>query len=460
MPVGEPYGIQNPLISNLDVGTFGIISSADRNITLVPNGTGVVDIVGTTQIDLAEAGYRCRIRNCDRAWQQAGLLGFGDGWANPFISIDDNSNKINTPFDVIGACIEINKRASTGYILGLNSLGTDPIIVCRMASILTTDKNAIIAGIELSITSANQPNAGSDAYPNAGVKASATNTGTPTVNHTVYGGHFISNTSGATGNFIRAIGIYASAIGNGGTRINYAGWFVGNVNVVTGNIYLQNNYALVLGTANDVTLSFDGTDFNINTGVIAPSDLVLNCGANKTLELAQTVWDDINFNAGQAQRPAASAPAVTTFLDNLGADTDIATVGFAVGEKLGFVTEYLHDCKENGSIYFHVHFQCDAAPTDTDYVQWQVDYTITADGETCAPTTPAVIEVPVDTQYEQVRANFPIISGIGLTIGDQIKIKLSRIASAGAAYAGVAKLCTFGVHVEKDTLGSRQVGVK
>ena len=230
---------------------------------------------------------------------------------------------------------------------------------------------------------------------------------------------------------------------------------------VNGNIRTSSdNDKVIFGTGKDASMFYDGTDMKIVTDDVAASDLIVDCGTDKTLELTETVWDDINFNAGQAQQPASSIPAITTFLDNAGADTDIATRGFGVGDKLGFATEYLHDCKEGGSIYFHIHFQCDDAPTGTDYVKWQIDYTITADGETCAPVSTITKEVAIDTQYEQFRADFDILSDLGLSIGDQIKIKLSRIASDGDAYSGSAKLVTFGIHVEKDTMGSRQVAIK
>lgn len=216
---------------------------------------------------------------------------------------------------------------------------------------------------------------------------------------------------------------------------------------------------VIFGGDSDMDIGYDGLDGYIRTDLVAASDLKVDCGAEKTIELQTTVWDDINFGAGQAQQPASGTPTTVTFTDNLGADTDIATKGFAVGEKLSWITEYLHDCKEDADFYFHVHFQVDAAPTGTDYVKWQVDFTITSDGATCAPVTISVVEVAVDTQHEQVRANFPVTSGV-FTIGDQVKVTLRRIASAGDAYAGDAKVCTFGLHVQKDTMGSRQIGVK
>jgi len=52
MPPGEPYGIQNPLTENLDVGTFGIISSSNGDIPITPNGTGTVIIDG--EVDMVD----------------------------------------------------------------------------------------------------------------------------------------------------------------------------------------------------------------------------------------------------------------------------------------------------------------------------------------------------------------------------------------------------------------------
>lgn len=177
--------------------------------------------------------------------------------------------------------------------------------------------------------------------------------------------------------------------------------------------------------------------------------------------LTGTGYVDLNFPAGTAQSPASGAPGIVTFTDNAAGDTDIATKGFAVGEKLGWVLEYNHQCVTNGTLDFHLHVQCDDAPSGTDYINWQIDYTITADGETCAAVTPITsTDVAVDTQYEQVRVNFAQLSGINLTIGDQIKVKLSRIAAVGDAYAGECKLCTFGAHVQVDTLGSRTIAAK
>ena len=174
-----------------------------------------------------------------------------------------------------------------------------------------------------------------------------------------------------------------------------------------------------------------------------------------------TVWKDVNLGSAQVQKPASSAPSVDTFTDNAGGDTDIATLAFGVGDKVGGTFELQHDYAEGTNLVFHVHYQCDAAPTGTDYVAWEIDYTIVRDGA----TMPAVTNIDsgddaVDTQYEQIRADWAAIDGTSLLIGDQISFKLARVAAVGDAYAGTAKLKTVGIHYEIDTVGSRAVTTK
>ena len=272
--------------------------------------------------------------------------------------------------------------------------------------------------------------------------------GTDDTTANIVRGIHIASAAATTGTWGRLCGLEIEAQTSG--VINQGLWMAGD----------SVGADIVFGAGSDATIYYDGTDMKLVTDLVAASDFVLDCGTQKTLELAEVVWDDINFGSGQAQLPAASSPGVVTFTDNLGADTGIATAGYAVGEKLSYATEYLHDVKEGSDIYFHVHFQCDDAPTGTDYVKWQIEYTITRDGATCAPTTTITKEIAVDTQYEQLRADFDLASGTGLQTGDQIKCTLLRVASTGDAYAGEAKLVTFGVHVQKDTIGSRQILAK
>jgi len=198
----------------------------------------------------------------------------------------------------------------------------------------------------------------------------------------------------------------------------------------------------------------------IETDQFGASDLEIQTGANKTLKLTTSAWRDINLGAGVFTNPASSIPGEVQFVDNTGANTGIYTYGFAVGEKVSGDFEMQHDYKEGTDLYFHVHFQGNDAPTGTDKVRWQLTYTFMQDGETLAPATPITKECDCDTQYEAIRCDFDAIDGTDIKIGDQFLFTLERIAATTDEYAGDAVVATIGMHIQLDTLGSRQIGTK
>lgn len=202
-----------------------------------------------------------------------------------------------------------------------------------------------------------------------------------------------------------------------------------------------------------------------NTGT--PIDLTVDCGTEKTIELVQGVWKDINVGGAQLNPIPAFAPDLDTFDDEGGTDTGIYTLAFDTGESASGSFEIQHDYKEGTDISFHIHWQGKAAPSGTDYVQWELTYTIARFGATLDAATTIVIETPIDTQYEMITSVFPIISGTTggnnggpIQMGDQFLMKIERIAAAGDAYSGDALVMTAGLHYEVDTMGSRQIGDK
>lgn len=284
-----------------------------------------------------------------------------------------------------------------------------------------------------------------------------------------------------------AFGLYINSVTAGAGKFEYGVYVndTGSINYFGGTVYVGTFTApgtptriFGKGTTNDGTTDIftghdsDGTEvFAVDTdgemesrtahiGAAATNYTQFEADGTMVFNGTATVWKDINLGSAQLQLPAASAPSTDTFTDNLGADTDIATLAFSVGDKIGGTLEIQHDYKEGSDFTPHIHFQCDAAPTGTDYVKWQMDYTIVRDNTTMAPVTSIVIETAVDTQYEQLRSNWAAITGTGIQIGDQFSFKLTRIAAAGDAYAGDVKLKTVGLHYEIDTIGSRTIAVK
>jgi len=231
---------------------------------------------------------------------------------------------------------------------------------------------------------------------------------------------------------------------------------------VTGNFQLTTDGNLIkLGTGEDMTIQYTGTVGRIDTSIVVPSDLQIDCGADKTLVLDVPVYQDINMAGYLLAKPAASAPEVDTFRSTGGTDTTIETYAFAEDERVHGGFELQHNYKEGTDLIFHVHWQGIAAPTGTDNVQWRLNYIVSRDGVTLAAATVFDSpDTPIDTQYRAYRTDFAAITGTNFKIGDQFMFTLTRVAATGDAYAGDALIETAGIHYQIDTLGSRTITIK
>lgn len=194
--------------------------------------------------------------------------------------------------------------------------------------------------------------------------------------------------------------------------------------------------------------------------LVDSGDLTIKTAAGYTTVLEQPVYRDINLGAATLSRPAASQPDIDQFKDNLGADTGVETYAFAPTEKVSGSFEIQHDYKEGTDLNPHIHFQIIDAPTGTDKVKWQLIYTISRNSNTLSPATTITVEQDVDTQYAFYITSFPAIDGSSVQIGDQFLFQLSRVAASADEFAGDALLSTFGLHIQLDTMGSRQLYIK
>jgi hypothetical protein len=187
--------------------------------------------------------------------------------------------------------------------------------------------------------------------------------------------------------------------------------------------------------------------------------LHVDCGTEKTLVLDVPVYNDANVG-GMALRAGVTTPPVTQIVDNVGANTGIYGLGFAVNDEANGAIEIPHDYKEGTNLSFHLHWGANDAPSGTDYVKWTLTYIVIRDGATTVPATPIHVETAYDTQYENMRSTFDDIVGTNFKMGDQFVFNIKRVIAAGDAYAGVAILQTIGFHYQGDTVGSRQIATK
>lgn len=168
-----------------------------------------------------------------------------------------------------------------------------------------------------------------------------------------------------------------------------------------------------------------------------------------------TTWNDINFS-GSALKPGSSSPTWATVLGGLqGWTFDAAAV-----EELQGCEEVLHDYKEGSDIIVHIHWR--PTTTNTGTVRWGLEYSWTNIGATATSTSTIYVEqasTGVVGRHQIIP--FPTIAGTGQKIGSMFQCRLFRDASNVAdTYTGEAFMAQFGIHYERDTLGSRGVATK
>jgi len=246
--------------------------------------------------------------------------------------------------------------------------------------------------------------------------------------------------------------VISSTLGSQTLRIAVPTTISRNLMINQDNIYLK-----IGATNTDLQLFSDGTDGNITT----TGDLEIGCGTDKTIELQETVYRDINMAGYLLTRPTSNQPDIVSFVDENGDDTTIETYGFGTGEKVHGGFELQHDYAEGTDLVFHVHWQGVTAPSGTDNVQWRLNYILMRDGETLN----AAVEIdspdtPIDTRYSTERTDFTAITGTNFKIGDQFMFTLTRTTATANEYAGDALIATAGIHYEVDTIGSRQITTK
>lgn len=169
------------------------------------------------------------------------------------------------------------------------------------------------------------------------------------------------------------------------------------------------------------------------------------------------VWVDFNFGVNSLSRGSAAPDLI-----NLSA-TNIETLSFDgvnTLEQVSVVLEMNHNWKEGTIIKPHLHWY--PVNGNVGNVKWLLEYSWVAwDSIVPASTTISVIQAAGGIAWHVRFASFPDIDGTGMIIGSQLHMRLYRNPTDGDdTYGSDAALATFGIHVEVDTLGSRQVGVK
>lgn len=230
---------------------------------------------------------------------------------------------------------------------------------------------------------------------------------------------------------------------------------------VTGNVMTtvdSNKY--YAGAGKDMAIYYDGADGYIVTDLVAASDLNIDCGTNKTIELQETVWNDIQFQVSSGKVGAANNPRWVTLT------TNTSEYAFDINDYIDLASnELVHSWKEGTTGHFHTHVSLEVAQsTGADRFAKFTIYIARPDGSIIWTETTLSAELTIPTGSAALK-HFYLDLGdqslSGLTVGTQIKVRIERItATGGTEYADGVFIHQVGCHVEGDTMGSRQEGAK
>jgi hypothetical protein len=229
-------------------------------------------------------------------------------------------------------------------------------------------------------------------------------------------------------------------------------------------IQQQDNEKHYWGTGNDASQYYDGTYFYTNAGLVAASDWKVICGANKTIELQNVVYDDLQFYISAAKVPAANYPDWGTFTTNTSA------YAFDIDDYIDCQhNEVFHMWKQGTAANFHLHLALRAAQTSgsNKYAKFSLWVSYADTSEVYVEPAVLTYELTIPTASAALTHFYLDMGDLVLTnnlVGTQINCRIKRIASTGGGgtneYADHIFVTQVGAHLEKDTMGSRQEIIK
>ncbi len=192
-------------------------------------------------------------------------------------------------------------------------------------------------------------------------------------------------------------------------------------------------------------------------------DLLLDCGANKTLELVQVVYDDLYFEISP-KTTGAGKPTLANFSGNI----NQWQMGVNDLSELRPV-ELKHDGKEGTQIEIHVHWGTNGLDGTNRGVKWEIDYTwanhLGAGGTTvfaAATTVSTETLIPANTP-DKTHIHTSVLSFTPAVweIDANVLMNLKRIASVtNPTPSNDPWIFMVGIHYQINTMGSRQIITK
>jgi hypothetical protein len=218
---------------------------------------------------------------------------------------------------------------------------------------------------------------------------------------------------------------------------------------------LADNKNLELGAGSDMSMYYDGTNGNIDTDIVAASDLTIDCGAAKTVVLETPVYDDLQFAISAGKVPAANYPDYEAF------GTQQREYSFDVNDYIDLqANELPHGWVEGSTAEFHLHLWPKTAQnTGANRFAKFTLYISYADTNEVLAETSLTAEYTIPDGTAALTHLLLDLGNLALPnnlIGTQIKLRIKRIAATGGTeYADSIFITQVGSHVQHSRLGSR-----
>lgn len=217
---------------------------------------------------------------------------------------------------------------------------------------------------------------------------------------------------------------------------------------VDGNVLIPaDSKKLILGEGSDMSIFYDGTDAKIVTDDVAASDLIIDCGTEKTVELAEIVWDDQQVALG-AVGFGSSAPTWEAYKGG-----EVLAFANSQNNEITFIIQYSHRVKVGSATEFHLHT---IEPNgNTGNVRWQLTVSYASLSGTFPTESTTTITQTVGAQdvhtYAEITDTFVSSAGIsGIAI-----CSLTRLGSDAAdTLNGDIYLAALDSHFQINTVGS------
>lgn len=190
------------------------------------------------------------------------------------------------------------------------------------------------------------------------------------------------------------------------------------------------------------------------------NDLTVTCPAQKTILLTTTVYDDLQFQIAYAKvTPNNLLPNWEAFTANT------SEYAFAIDEEVDTAANELPHWWKQGTVgNAHIHITTKAVPAQEQKARFTVTFAY-ADSSEVWVEAPLTAELTIPISTTALTSFYLDLGDLTLTnylIGAQIKCRIKRVtkSAGGTEYAGDIFITQVGIHLEKDTMGSRQETIK